>query len=65
MGGEEEGAGVRKFWGHVLYQNLLYFTDFTLFYVLQCNNWVSEVCNRRIEVNSGILTMTLALISFH
>ena len=27
----EEGAGVRKFWGRVLYQNLLYFTDFTLF----------------------------------
>ena len=32
-GGErgEEGAGVRKFWGRVLYENLLYFTDFTLF----------------------------------
>ena len=35
------------------------------FYVLQCNNWVSEVSNRRIEVNSGILTMNLALISLH
>ena len=33
------------------------------FYVLQRNNWVSEVSNRRIEVNSGILTMNLALIS--
>ena len=33
------------------------------FYVLQCNNWVSEVSNRRIEVNSGILTMNPALIS--
>ena len=27
----EEGAGVGKFWGWELYQNLLYFTDFTLF----------------------------------
>ena len=27
----EEGAGVGKFWGRGLYQNLLYFTDFTLF----------------------------------
>ena len=27
----EEGAGVRKFCEWVLYQNLLYFTDFTLF----------------------------------
>ena len=35
------------------------------FYVLQCNNWVSEVSNRRIEVNSGILTMNPALISLH
>ena len=25
------GAGVGKFWGRGLYQNLLYFTDFTLF----------------------------------
>ena len=35
------------------------------FYVLQCNNWVSEVSNRRIGVNSGIFTMNPALISFH
>ena len=27
----EDGAGVRKFLGRGLYQNLLYFTDFTLF----------------------------------
>ena len=27
----EEGAWVGKFWGRGLYQNLLYFTDFTLF----------------------------------
>ena len=61
----EEGAGVGKFWGLGLYQNLLYFTDFTLFYVLQCNNWVSEVSNRCIKVNPGIFTMNLALISLH
>ena len=30
-GAGEEGAGVRKFWGRVLYENLLYFTDFSLF----------------------------------
>ena len=35
------------------------------FYVLECNNWVSEVSNRRIEVNSGILTLNPALISLH
>ena len=35
------------------------------FYVLQCNNWVSEVSNRRFEVNSCILTMNPALISLH
>ena len=35
------------------------------FYVLQCNNWVSKVSYRRIEVNSGILTMNPALISLH
>ena len=42
----EEGAGVQKFWRRVLYQNLLYFTDFTLFFYVQCNNWVSAVSNR-------------------
>ena len=36
MGEEEEGtgeerAGVGKFWGRVLYQSLLYFSDFILF----------------------------------
>ena len=60
-----EGAGVGKFWGRGLYQNLLYFTDFTLFCIPQCNNWVSEVSNRRIKVNSGIFTMNPALISLH
>ena len=61
-GTKVEGAGVGKFWGRGLYQNLLYFTDF---YVLQCNSWVSEVSNRRIKVNSGIFTMNPALISLH
>ena len=35
------------------------------FYVLQCNNWVSEVSNRQFKVNSGIFTMNPALISLH
>ena len=35
------------------------------FFVLQCNNWESEVSNRRIEVNSGIFTMNPELISLH
>ena len=29
-GDGEEGAGKGNFWGEGLYQNLLYFTDFTL-----------------------------------
>ena len=36
---------------------------FLYFYVLQCNNWISEVPNRGIDVNSGIFTMNPALIS--
>ena len=48
--------------GGGLYQNLLYFTDITLFLCLQCNNWVSELSNISIEVNSGIFTMNPALI---
>ena len=35
------------------------------FYVLQCNNWVSEVSNRHTEANSGTFTMNPALISLH
>ena len=65
QGTGEEEAGVGKFWGQGLYQNLLYFTDFTLFLLLQCNNWVSEVSNRHIKINSGMFTMNLALISLH
>ena len=71
MGGGERagdggrGGGGREILGTGLYQNLLYFTDFTLFLLLQCNNWVSEVSNRRIKINSGMFTMNLALISLH
>ena len=31
VGDGERGGGVWKFWGRVLYQNLLHFTDFSLF----------------------------------
>ena len=45
-GGGGRGERVGKFWGRGLYQNLLYFTDSTLFLCTsQCNNWVSEVSN--------------------
>ena len=65
-GGRGGGDGGRGGGGReLLYQNLLYFTDFLYFYVLQCDNWVSEVSNRRTEVNSGILTMNPALISLY
>ena len=40
-GREILGAGVGKFWGRGLYQNLVYFTDLLYICVLQCNNWVS------------------------
>ena len=35
------------------------------FYVLQCNQWVSELSNRHGEVNSSIFTMNPTLISLH
>ena len=64
------GAGKRGRWygnfGGVCYTKICCILLILLyFYVLQCNNWVSEVSNRRIEVNSGTLTMTPALISLH
>ena len=60
-----EGAGVGIFWGGG-YTNICCILLILLyFYVLQCNNWVSEVSNRHTKVNSGMLTMNLALISFH
>ena len=49
--------------GRALYQNLFILLLLLYFYVLQCNNWVSEVSNKRNEVNSGILTMNPVLIS--
>ena len=55
-GGGGSGGGGRELFGAGV---ILYF------YVLQRNNWVSEVSNRRIEVNSGILTMNPTLISLH
>ena len=64
LGAGEEGAGVRKFWGGC-YTKICILLILLYFYVLECNNWVSEVSNRRIEVNSGILTMNPALISLH
>ena len=61
----EEGAGVGNFWGGGYTKICCILLIFLYFYVLQCNKWVSEVSNRRIEVNSGILTMNPALISLH
>ena len=61
----EEGAGVRKFWGGCYTKICCVLLILLYFYVLQCTNWVSEVSNRRTEVNSGILTMNPALISLH
>ena len=59
------GQGYGNF-GGVCYTKICCILLFLLyFYVLQCNNWVSEVSNRHTEVNSGILTMTPALISLH
>ena len=64
-GAGEEGRGYGNFWG-VCYTKICCILLILLyFYVLQCNNWISEVSNRRIEVNSGILTMNPALISLY
>ena len=61
----KRGRGYGNFWGGC-YTNICCILLILLyFYVLECNNWVSEVSNRRIEVNSGILTMNPALISLH
>ena len=63
--GEERGQGYRNFGGWCCTKNCCILLILLFFYVLKCNNWVSEVSNRRIEVNSGILTMNPALISLH
>ena len=70
MGVNEAGdrgrrGGGREFFGAGVYQNLFILLILLYFYVLQCNNWVSEVSNRCNEVNSGILTMNPVLISLH
>ena len=58
-------AGVGKFWGRG-YTKICYILPILLYFcVLQCNNWVSEVSNRLIKVNSGTFTMNPALISLH
>ena len=61
--GRGGGDGGRVGWGREILgagviPKFVVFTDY--FYVLQCNNWVSEVSNRCIKVNSGILTMNPA-----
>ena len=66
-GGErgKRGRGYGNFGGGCYMKICCILLILLYIYVLQCNNWVSEVSNRRIEVNSGILTMNLALISLH
>ena len=63
----EEGAGVGNFLGAGVIPKFIccILPILLYFYVLQCNNWVSEVSNRRTKVNSGIFTMNPALISLH
>ena len=66
-GGErgKMGRGYRNFGGGCYTKICCILLILLYFYVLQCNNWVSEVSNRCTEVNSGILTMNPALISLH
>ena len=62
--GTGEGGGERGERGRWFYTEICCILPILLnFYVLQCNNWVSEVYNRRTEANSGIFTMNRALIS--
>ena len=59
-GGERVGGG-RGIFGAGFISKCVVFYRF-YFYVLQCNNWVSEVSNRRTGVNSGIFTMNPAFL---
>ena len=59
------GRGREIFWGGGYTKNCCTILILLYFYVLQCNNWVSEVLNRRTEVNSGVFTMNPALIPLH
>ena len=63
--GGREGAGIGKFWGRGYTKICCILLILLYFYVLQCNNWVSEVASRSTEVNSGIFTMNPTLISLH
>ena len=51
---EEGGQGYGNFGGGCCTKICCILLILLYFYVLKCNNWVSEVSNRRIEVNSGI-----------
>ena len=64
-GQRKRGQGYGNFGGGCYTKICCILLILLYFYVLQCNKWVSEVSNRRIEVNPGILTMNLALISLH
>ena len=61
----KEGKGVGKFWGRGYTKIYCILPILLNSFVLQCNNWVSEVSNRRIEALSSIFTMNPALISLH
>ena len=63
--GWREGAGVGEFLGRGYTKICCILLILLYFYVLQCNNWVSEVYNRHTEANSGIFTRNPALIPFH
>ena len=60
-----KGGGGREILGAGVIPKCCILPILLYFYVLQCNNWVSEVSARRIEVNSGIFTMNPTLISLH
>ena len=64
-GQRKRGQGYGNFGGGCYTKICCILLILLYFYVLQCNKWVSEVSNRRIEVNPGILTMNPALISLH
>ena len=51
-GGREDGRR-EIFWGGGFTKICCILLIFLYFYVLKCNKWVSEVSNRRIEVNSA------------
>ena len=64
-GGDGGRGGLWKFLGRGYTKICCILPILLYFYVLQCNNWVSEVSNRHIKVNSGIFAMNPALISLY